>query len=106
MGKSLKAEALAQKIMQVRAGTLKASEAARQLRISRKTYYQWENRGLKALLEALTRRRAGRPPKARDPQREQLQAENRRLSEQVALLEETIKIREVLGRSEKGAQEK
>ena len=106
MARRLTAEALAEKIMQVRGGTLSASEAARQLGISRKTYYQWESRGLKALLEALTRRPAGRPPKARDWQRERLQAENQRLNKEVALLQETMRIREMLGRSEKGAEKK
>ena len=34
----------AQLIMQVQNGLLSAQEAARQLRISRKTYYKWERR--------------------------------------------------------------
>lgn len=36
----------AQLIMQVQNGLLSAQEAARQLRISRKTYYKWERRAL------------------------------------------------------------
>jgi transposase len=34
----------AQLIMQVQSGLLSAQEAARQLQISRKTYYKWERR--------------------------------------------------------------
>ena len=43
----------AQLIMQVRSGVLSAQEAARQLGISRKTYYKWERRALAAMVEAL-----------------------------------------------------
>jgi hypothetical protein len=43
----------AQLIMQVQSGLLSAQEAARQLRISRKTYYKWERRALAAMVEAL-----------------------------------------------------
>jgi DNA-directed RNA polymerase specialized sigma24 family protein len=39
--------------MQVRSGLLSAQEAARQLGISRKTYYKWERRALAAMVEAL-----------------------------------------------------
>ena len=38
----------AQLIMQVRSGVLTAEAAARQLGISRKTYYKWERRALAA----------------------------------------------------------
>ena len=38
-----------------------ATEAARQLGVSRKTYYKWEQRGLTALLDGLEDRDAGRP---------------------------------------------
>ena len=43
----------AQLIMQVRSGVLSAQEAARQLGVSRKTYYKWERRALAAMVEAL-----------------------------------------------------
>jgi len=51
----------AQLIMQVRSGVLSAQEAARQLGVSRKTYYQWERRALAAMVEALEKREPGRP---------------------------------------------
>ena len=54
----------AQLIMQVRSGLLSAQEAARQLGISRKTYYKWERRALAAMVEALGNRAQGRPSAA------------------------------------------
>ena len=62
----------AQLIMQVRSGVLSAQEAARQLGISRKTYYQWERRALAAMVEALGNRQPGRPPRPLDPEKEAL----------------------------------
>lgn len=41
---------------------MSALEAARQLGISRKSYYKWERRGLAAMIEALGNREQGRPP--------------------------------------------
>ena len=53
----------AEAIMKVRCGLMTASQAADQLGVSRKTYYQWEQRGLSALLEGVCDQRAGRPKK-------------------------------------------
>jgi hypothetical protein len=64
----------AELIMQVRSGSLTAKEAARQLRISRKTYYKWERRALAAMAEALVNRRHGRPPLRVDPAEDPLHA--------------------------------
>ncbi len=50
----------AQLIMQVRSGLLTAEAAARQLGVSRKTYYKWERRALTAMVEALGNREQGR----------------------------------------------
>jgi len=38
-----------------------ATEAAKELGVSRKTYYKWEQRGLAALMEGLEDQTAGRP---------------------------------------------
>ena len=51
----------AEVIMKVCSGAINATEGAKQLRISRKTYYEWEKRGLAALLESLKDGEAGRP---------------------------------------------
>ena len=40
---------------------MSASAGAKELGVSRKTYYQWEQRGLDAMLKALTEKAPGRP---------------------------------------------
>lgn len=48
-------------ILQVRSGRLSASAAARHLGVSRKTYYQYEQRALQGMLQALQPGVPGRP---------------------------------------------
>jgi len=52
-------------ILQVRSGALTAGEGAGRLGISRKTYYEWEDRALAAMAEALENHPPGRPPAPR-----------------------------------------
>jgi len=59
-------------ITRVRAGQSTVAAAARALGISRKTYYEWEDRALEAVTEALQDRRPGRPAKPVDPEKEEL----------------------------------
>lgn len=47
-----------------------ATEAAKQLGVSRKTYYKWEQRGLEALLDGLQDQPAGRPETPQETARE------------------------------------
>ena len=91
----------AQLIMQVRSGLLSAREAARQLRVSRKTYYKWERRALAAMVEALGSREAGRPSQPTDPGKEALQRLTRELQAKLAVLEQTEQIRRRLEQSDK-----
>jgi len=49
-------------ILQVRSGALTATEGAERLGISRKTYYEWEDRALQAMALALENHAPGRPP--------------------------------------------
>ena len=86
----------AQLIMQVRSGVVSAQEAARQLRISRKTYYKWERRALAAMVEALGKRDHGRPPRPLDPEKEALQRQTQELQAKLTVLEETERIRQQL----------
>lgn len=51
----------AEVIMKVRCGLLSATQAAKELGVSRKTYYKWEKRGLSALLDGLAEKDSGRP---------------------------------------------
>ena len=48
-------------ILKVRSGQITATQAAQELGISRQQYYQWEKRGLAAMLNALESQPSGRP---------------------------------------------
>ena len=48
-------------ILQVRSGALSATAGAARLGISRKTYYEWEDRALQAMALALENHAPGRP---------------------------------------------
>ncbi len=91
----------AQLIMQVRSGLLSAQEAARQLGISRKTYYKWERRALAAMVEALGNREHGRPPLPIDPEKEALQHQTQELQAKLQVLEQTVRIRQQLEQPDK-----
>jgi transposase len=91
----------AQLIMQVRSGLLSAREAARQLSVSRKTYYKWERRALAAMIEALGSRETGRPSLPIDPDKETLRCQARELQAKLAVLEQTEEIRQRLEQSGK-----
>jgi transposase len=76
----------AEVILQVRAGRITATAAAQLLGISRKTYYQWEQRALSGMLAGLENHSPGRPLTAKqDP-------EILRLKQQVAALENRLKV--------------
>jgi transposase len=91
----------AQLIMQVRSGLLSAQEAARQLGISRKTYYKWERRALAAMVEALGHREHGRPPRPIDPEKEALQRQTQELQAKLEVLEQAEWIRQRLEQPDK-----
>lgn len=79
----LLARARAALILQVRSGRLSARAAAQQLGVSRKTYYQDEQRALQGMLQALQPGAPGRP-------RSRPNAELSRLRRQVAQLERDL----------------
>jgi transposase len=91
--------------MQVRSGLLSAQEAARQLGISRKTYYKWERWALAAMVEALGDREAGRPPLLIDPEKEALERQTQELQAKLEVLEQTEQIRQRLERPDKKKHE-
>ena len=85
-------------IMQVQAGVITATEAARQLGISRKTYYQWEARALKGLLEAVTQQAPGRPRQADPAKERQLEEKVHQLQKGLDEAQESREIRAALDR--------
>jgi transposase len=86
----------AEVILQVRSGTLTARQGAERLGISRKTYYEWEDRSLRAMTLALENRPAGRPPLLVDPEKGLLREKVQALEKKLLLAEKTIEVKEIL----------
>lgn len=91
-----KAEQRQQVILSVLAGRLTAADGARQLGVSRKTYYEWQARALAGMQEALRDRPGGRPAMPVDPERERLQQEMERLRRDRQMLEGRLRIQEAI----------
>ncbi len=83
-------------ILQVRSGVLTAKEGAERLGISRKTYYEWEDRALAEMAEALENHRPGKPPVPLDAEKEELQRKVRDLEKKLDLAEKTIEVKDLL----------
>ena len=83
-------------ILQVRSGALTATEGAERLEISRKTYYEWEDRALKAMALALENHSPGRPSVPPDAEKEELQSKVRDLEKRLYLAEKTIEVKDLL----------
>jgi hypothetical protein len=80
----------------VRSGQLTATEGARQLGISRKTYYEWERRGLAAMVKAIQDQEAGRPHREVDREKEGLKGRVRELEQEIELAKKTDALRRML----------
>jgi transposase len=83
-------------ILQVRSGALAATEGAERLGISRKTYYEWEDRALQAMALALENHAPGRPSVPLDVEKEELQRKVRDLEKKLYLAEKTIEVKDLL----------
>ena len=83
-------------ILQVRSGALSATEGAERLGVSRKTYYEWEDRALQAMALALENHSPGRPPVPLDAEKEELQSKVRDLEKRLYLAEKTIEVKDLL----------
>ena len=84
-------------ILQVRSGVLTTKEGAKLLGVSRKTYYEWEAKSLKAMALALENRPVGRPPLAVDEEKETLRERIRELEKKLDMAEEAIEVKELVG---------
>ena len=96
----------AQIIVQVQSGRLTATEAAQQLGVSRKTYYQWERRALGGMIEALQDKECGRPSKPHDEQKEGLQKRLEDLEERERIRRQVEHIRSVVDEAKTAAEKK
>lgn len=101
-----KAQRWAEIIMAVRSGKITATEAARELSVSRKTYYEKENRALEALAEALQDQPSGRPAQETDKEKTVLQKKVKDLEEENLLLRSSLRIRDVMQQAETEGEKK
>jgi transposase len=83
-------------ILQVRSGALTAKEGAKLLGVSRKTYYEWEEKSLKAMTLALENRPAGRPFAPVDEEKEALRERIQELEKKLDIAKNIIKVKEFL----------
>jgi transposase len=83
-------------VFAVRSGQITAEEGARQLGVSRKTYYEWERRALQAMTEAMEDRVSGRPATPRDEEKEQLQKQIAELQNKLFVAEKSAEVRDML----------
>lgn len=83
-------------IFAVRSGRITAEEGAKQLGVSRKTYYEWERRALEAMTDALENGASGRPRMPIDPEKERLQEEIAELQNKLFVAEKTVEVRDML----------
>lgn len=83
-------------IMEVASGRLTATQAAEQMGVSRKTYYEKQERALTAMLEALKDRPTGRPGQPEDPDKEELLEELESSRKTQEVLVQKLRIQNVL----------
>jgi transposase len=101
-----KARQRAEVIFKVRAGQLTATAAAQTLGISRQQYYQWENRALEALLQALEDQPTGRPKGQTDPEKQTLQRRVEQLEQQVQDYEQKEKLHQLVNEWEESRSDR
>jgi transposase len=88
-------------ILQVQAGQITASEAARQLGMSRKTYYQWERRALEGLMQGLKPGSPGRPSTQPSRQVQHLRRKVEELEAKLAKTEKVARLRELIAEAKR-----
>jgi len=86
----------AELIVEVQSGRMSAKEAAKRLGVSRKTYYKWEKRALKGMVEALGNRASGRRAPRIDREKEALREEKEELERKLKVAQETLKLHQSL----------
>lgn len=91
-----KAEERMRVILDHLAGKLTATQAALDLGISRKTFYEWLERGKEAMRSALMDRPGGRPLNPVDPEKERLQKGLETLEKERGVLEGRLRIQEAI----------
>jgi transposase len=83
-------------ILKVRSGQMSASDGAKLLGVSRKTYYQWERRALEGMMAGLEDQPPGRPQKTANPELEAMRQQIEKLEGRLKVAEQTAEVRAVL----------
>jgi transposase len=86
----------AEMIVKVRAGLMTAKAAALTLGVSRKTYYEWEKKGLSAMLSTVEDEPPGRPQSGPTPEVLALQGQVKELSAKLDTITQTAELRHML----------
>lgn len=86
----------AEVLFAVRSGKMTAEEGARLLGVSRKTYYEWENRALAAMTAAMEDKAPGRPVQPQDEEKQRLQEQVTDLQKKLFVAEKTVEVRDML----------
>jgi len=93
-------------ILKVRSGQMTATAAAAALGVSRKTYYEWEARGLSAMLIELEDKEPGRPKTGPDPEVTAMRTTMANMQKEIDSLAQTAELRAVLRLMEHNAGKK
>jgi hypothetical protein len=64
--------------------------------VSRKTFYEWQERALVGLLMALEDQPAGRPETPMDLEKEALAARNQELERELEVAKQTVEVKRIL----------
>jgi len=81
-------------IMKVRSGAMSVEQAAKELGVSRKTYYAWEGRAFRAMMEAIETQPSGRPAKSPDRAKASLEERVRQLEQALLVAEKRLELKE------------
>jgi transposase-like protein len=85
-------------ILEQMGGRLTSAQAAGQLGVSRKTFYEWREKALRGMEAALRDGEPGRPPNPMDPEKEDLRERESTLQRENAILRCQLRIRSELNR--------
>jgi transposase len=83
-------------VFAVQGGQITVEEGAKQLGVSRKTYYEWEGRAMQAMTQAMEDGHSGRPKTPRDEEKERLHKEIADLQDKLFVAEKTVEVRDML----------
>lgn len=83
-------------IVKARSGLITITDAAKELGVSRKTYYEWEKKAFEAMTTSLTDSQAGRSSIRSDSEKEELKAKLAESEREVEVLKARVQIHEIM----------